>query len=523
MKLLNNKAAKVLALACLSLALLITSGYAYWEWTQLETGEPVQYALVDGNVERPGYYKITEFTTNYDLLLKAGLNDSSEINHIQLIQAANPEQAIEVEVSKEKVAAKAYTKFFDPKVVYFEGNVTVKKELKIANVRYEQVLEEQDRLYTKADGKARISFKNLAEMDVNINTSIKIMNMDDEGEIAFTKIKLENGSLWIKVPKDTPGSVLIIETPTAELSLPETEGEFIISAKPEESSIHAAKGAVTVKEIKSGKSTVLLENQIIVLNSNIQDLDPLQQNFAEDAAKEAFGDLDKSLARFKKSREEASMLLTSHGFNMLISLIPNKKRMVIMDIPKNTYVGDYVDGIFKLDQSLLLAGSEITRGVVERLLGRPVQYVVDVAISDLYAFAGDINNLNVEVDGSAALVLGIPAGLQMLNKDKIIQFLDPKLPGGYAAAVTRQKKVFYAYLKKIKQEGVGKSAATIMSLVSRLRTNLSAKDALKYFEMYTAEANWQVLNIQMPSKQIIKGNLVMQSPDYGRINRLYTQ
>ena len=139
----------------------------------------------------------------------------------KLIQNVNPNKVLEVDVGAKKVKRKVFVDFSEPKLVYFIGKVSITRQLKVARAKVNQMLIERDKISTKSEGKARICFKNLAEIDINVNTKLKWLEINNESVPSIAKIKLETGELWIRIPKGTPGAKLVIKTPNSVIDLGE--------------------------------------------------------------------------------------------------------------------------------------------------------------------------------------------------------------------------------------------------------------------------------------------------------------
>ncbi|MFC1586485.1 FecR domain-containing protein [Fibrobacterota bacterium] len=512
---------KLALLAFLGFVLVLTSGYAYKMVMDGLNPEPVMYAMVDGNVEKPGYYKISDFTTNFDLLEKAGLTDSSNISHIDLIESANPQKALEVGVSKKKVKPKGIMDFSSPEVIYFMGNVSYEKDLKVNKVKLNKILKEKEVLLTRADGKSRIRFKNFAEMDINTNTKIRLDKMDLESSPSLTVFKLDKGQVFLKVPKATPNANLVLVTPTVQVELTGEPVEFMVSARPLETSVHVGKGMAYVTRLDGGQKLLLKEEQIVVVRHGEEVLEAVKQKFTHKTVEDAFGDLEKAYLGYQKSQDEVSILITGGTYNLVASMLPKKNRVVLMDLPPNTYVGDYIDGVFRLDQSLLLAGSELTREIVQRLIGRPVPYVIEVDFQVVGDFAYIMGGLTVEVDPGAAFTMGVGSGLRRLTRDQLIKFLNPRLPGGRDMATVRQKRVLMAFFKEVKRGSVAVYTNILTGILTGSPTNLSIKEGVNLFKTYAKKDNWQVMNITLPTITHTIGPMVLVKPRYDRIHSFY--
>ena len=81
----------------------------------------------------------------------------------------------------------------------------------------------------------------------------------------------------------------------------------MISTKLDETKIHVSKGVVRVTDLIANKRIKLKRAQIIVINSEIEEVSPMQQKFAKKDVVETFGDLQTSFISYKKSQTDRKL------------------------------------------------------------------------------------------------------------------------------------------------------------------------------------------------------------------------
>jgi hypothetical protein len=513
---------KFFAFILLAAGLIFSSVYAIQLWGDSQDKGLVQYALVDGNVERPGYYRVNDLTTNFDVLKKAGINDSSDVKNIELMNSVSSKKTISVGVTKDKIGVKSNSDFVNPQIVYFIGSVILKRGLKPQDAKIKASLHQKDELLCRADGKLRFKFQNYSEIDVNVNSKIKLTSYEERSDFNTSNLQLDNGQIWVKIPKATPGAQIVIRTPVFIISTKGHEAEFLINTNNMESSIHMAKGNVYVEKLSSGQKKLLAKDYILaVKGSEIGLEEPNPRKFTEKIIKDNFGNLEKAYLGYKKTQNEVSFLFTSGAYNVVVSIIPQKNKLMLMDLPGNTYVGNYMNNVFRLDQSLMYAGAELTREIVEMILGRSVKYVTTIDFETVVNFAYIIDGVFVKVDNGAAFVMGITPGLQRLTKEHIVKYLNPELPGGQSMANTRQKLVLRAILEQANQ-----SPADYMRIFTeflrRAQTNITVEEGAEILNMYCSRKNWNKVSISMPGIKYEIADYVLIKPDYAGIEKYYS-
>jgi len=510
---------KVFLLMFSSLVLVLTSGYAYRMVKENINDEELVYAKVEGNVDNPGYYKVNELTTNQELLAQAGLTSTSNISEVELNQPVNPLAPVEVGETETEVIPKQNSYFNLPQCLFTMGKVNLKRNAETKEVIINQHFKEVDILTTSQNGKARVRYKNLSEMDINNNTQIMFNKMTADASTSETELMLNSGQVLVKVPIETPGGKLTIFTKTIKIEFMGEVAEFIVTARPFSSSIHVGMGRINVTLLDKEKEILMAENQSIIVKQGDDVLEPISKKYSKVTSMEIFGDLQTSYMDYQQGREEVSILISSGGFNLVMSMIPQKQKIVIMDLPPNTYVGDYIEGVYSLDKASVYLGAEITRELVQRLLGRPIKHVISLSSRDIINFAFGIDFLRVDVDPGAAFVLKLAPGIQMLQRENIVKFLNPQLPGGRLMAVTRQKKVFMSFLRLAKSSV--KHGFYFVNYLPSIQSNISTTDARKLYKIFYNADTWSYSLVQMPASEFSRGPMLLVKPRYDQILKYF--
>ncbi len=527
----NNKPGKLkvssllVLLTSLILSFVFSTSYAYRSVSKtIDTGD-ADYVLVNGNVKKPGYYKINELTTQYELLAQAGITDSSNIQEFDLGRSIRVNDRINVGVADNKIKKKDISSYSEPRLEFFMGKTSVKRNLKVSKAQYKQSLKVKDLIFTQKNGKAVLTFKNHSELSMATNTRIRFKSIESNGSSQETKIDLLRGSILIKVPELKAKGQLNVRTKIANIYLSEQNSSISVRVGRTKMAVFVLRGRVKVKRRFDGASTVLKANEQIVINlpdeefesEELAELIPVQKNGLKEKLEGNFSELVRSHKEYLKSQEETSIFVVSKGFSFILSLIPKKGRVILMDLPGNTYVGEYVDGIYRLDQAQLALGAELTREVVQRMIGRPIDYVVNISYSNVFELVYILDGISVDVDEVAANKMRISKGRQRLSEKQLIKYLDPRLSG----ARTRQKKLLLSLFSALKEGGLSSYNKYFLPILKATQTNISLKDGGKLFKIYRSIPSWQVVSSTLPSSVFMKGPVVLGKPKYDQIQKIY--
>ena len=505
----------------LTLALGWSIQQNFQEWKGLQNADKKKYVRVEGNVKKPGYYRIEKNTNHYQMLRKAGLTDSSDISHIKLVQNANEDTTIRVGVTKEKIKRVEKSGFTNPTLAFFTGTVFIKEGLELRTAELGQRLVEGWEVTTGPDGQVKILLENQTELYLHSDGVLRLKQVENKQDSKETIIFLDAGELYVKIPVSTPESRMQVQTRTLHSSIGGASGLLKIQAENSYGLVHLKSGDVKVRPA-DGDEWVQLDNQRkAVIRSGDRVALAEEEEFQPEEIKRTFKKLDQNFAEYVESQQEVSFLVCGQpNFYILISMIPTSRKFIIMDIPANTYVGDFMDGIFELDQALAFGGMELSRELVQRLIGRPVKYTMSIGINDVLKIIDGIGGLQVPLDNISAANLNRPAGNQKLSGREVLEFLAPDLRGR-AFAIEKQKTLLLSFFRQFKSKQVDVSPGMIMDSWRNINTNIPLEEAIGFFQALSGNERWNVISTTMPHAPYKHKLMNLVSPRYSLIRQLY--
>ncbi len=492
---------------------------AYADWNNSDSSK---YVLVTGNVQQPGYYKADTVTTAYELLKKAGLNDSSDFSNIQLVQAVSEDSVIEVGVSETKTKRVERRGFTTPKVEFTVGKVLIKNGLKLGDAEVGHKVTSGEELNTSSDAQMRLLFDNGSDLMMQADSKLRIPKVDIENEPRQTEVSIDEGRVLFRIPLATPGSQIVVQTRTAEIIPGEEGGEFLVTSSGTGTEVHVKSGKILVRPNSGDKPIVLEANRYVSVRPGDRLIESEEKAYEEQAVASAFKKLTDTQTKFVESQKELTFLLCGEpNFFTIISFLPKSKRLILLDIPIETYVGDYMDGILTFGQALTYGGMELARELAQRTIGREVKYTMSIGINDVVGVVDGIGGLVVDIDQTSALFLGLPnGGEQRLDGQKVLRYLAPRLEGRQGS-IERQRKVLLSFFTGFKQGNLELTPGIVMDVWKQLHTNVPADEIFKILKSISSGERWSMVTMTMPYDVTKKGPLLLLHPNYASINRIY--
>lgn len=172
---------------------------------------------------------------------------------------------------------------------------------------------------------------------------------------------------------------------------------------------------------------------------------------------------------------------------MLISVDPERHRISVLSVPRDTRA--FVPGVgdTKINASYAFGGPELTIKSVEGLLGVPVHYYVKLGPESFARIIDAIGGVEVDVekdmkytDTWAGLRIDLKKGRQHLSGDQAMQYVRFRHDAiGDIGRVERQQKVLMALYAKLRTPATILAAPTLLRTVAEhTHTNLTMTDMI---------------------------------------------
>lgn len=208
---------------------------------------------------------------------------------------------------------------------------------------------------------------------------------------------------------------------------------------------------------------------------------------------------------------------------MLVNFDPERDRISIFSIPRDTRAQIPGVGETKINASFAFGGPSLTIKTVENLLGIPVHYFVKLGPDSFARLIDAIGGVEIHVekemkyvDRRGGLYINLTKGQQVLSGEQVMHYTRFRSDAqGDIGRVARQQKVLLALFEKLKTPATVLSAPQLFrAFADNAETNLSTTE-LVTLGMFAARL--EAADLQMAT---LPGHI---SPDYWEPNLAKTR
>jgi len=500
MKLNQKNFKKLITITCISFVGLfgLFSIYRYINPSIPSTYRPAEFEIeVKGNVKKPGIYTAHLGMTRFEILQIAGLTDTSDIQHIDLLAQITPNESIEV-ATGEKIMEKEETSYM--RVGFSSGQVQIKRGEAISDVDKGAMLAQGDQIITTGDAQVELTFKDGSTIIMDTSSVIEISELfyqESENSLIYTTIKLIKGFLWVKVQPQPSTIQFSFETEHSSIVLRGTE--FTVGTNAENTELMMYEGIVQVVPKAGGNISNLIEGQKTKINTSStgsllidylldSELDP-SENFA------AFQVKKQEYQRMRKPYHYLYLVLPANYY--LFSLMPSSKINRIISLPPNLLVSDYVQGFDALSDAYLYGGGRMLLSLVENIIKQEISEFVIQDREGLISMIDHMDGLKINLDAQTALKMKIGSGPQKLTGFQVLRYLKISAanPLDFELKKTEVlKSGFQTYLG-------GKRAYSksfITEALKYMKSDVTLERFYKHYELFTSVDSWKFVSSQLP-------------------------
>ncbi|MEN3185379.1 MAG: LCP family protein [Atribacterota bacterium] len=215
----------------------------------------------------------------------------------------------------------------------------------------------------------------------------------------------------------------------------------------------------------------------------------------------------------KPARSDTVMLLfinTRIGEALLFS-IPRDARLSIPGVGQD-----------KVNHAYARGGVALLKKAVEEALGLEIPYFVEINYDGFEKVIDALGGVEIEVekplryvDKAQDLYINIPAGKQVLNGRKALQYVRFRHdPLGDIGRIKRQQTFIQALLTKVNDPSVLMNVSTIVEeLKKSVNTNLSSEDIVQLAIWFRGLEEKRLITETMPGKPIYANGISFWEPD----------
>jgi polyisoprenyl-teichoic acid--peptidoglycan teichoic acid transferase len=215
---------------------------------------------------------------------------------------------------------------------------------------------------------------------------------------------------------------------------------------------------------------------------------------------------------------------------IVFHLDPDKNRIGVISIPRDTRVNVEGYGFTKINHSYAHGGINLLKGTVSNLLSIPIDHYVKVDLDGVSSLVDELGGLNINIhkdlyykDQAGDLYINLKKGKQHLDGQKAIQYLRFRHDKqGDIGRIKRQQQFIYVMANKVTSAGKLLELPLMIKRISKLiDTDLNTKEMINVAAQFSKA--FKAKNIQkgtIPGAITLVDNLSYWQPNITGIDKM---
>jgi len=474
---------------------------------------------VDGNVERPGRYRVPDGTSRFELLQAAGLRSTSDITMLNLTEQIEEEERVNVGTLSSPAGLTSGR--LSARLEFFLGDISIESREGTPRPSDQagMYLVPGDVVNTDSTSQAEISVGPYTRIDIDNASQVAFDQIAArEGERTVTTVYQKEGTAWYRVVYTSKDERFKIVTGSAVVMPVGTGSDFMVEINPNAVRVHTLEGLLLVERpegeevlnLVAGQTLTVFGNRPFQITRTASDVSPNRQ-FAQ-------------LQRDREERRHENMPVNfvfctlPHSY-FLISVRFDRRDITVVSIPAQTSVEQFARGFSTLNESYLLGGTAYVETLVEQLVGTRVERHFVLEPQGLLQLVSAIGGLTLTVDTRAAQYMNVPPGPQHLDAQQVYTFMKPQVSGP-ADSKERQKVVLEALFKVARSRQVSLTTALAEKAVSVMQTDFTISEISDSYSRFTSRQGWAFKTVGLPGNPMQIGGKSIFAPNVDEARRL---
>ncbi|MBD3239328.1 MAG: hypothetical protein GF331_01990 [Chitinivibrionales bacterium] len=472
---------------------------------------------VDGNVDRPGKYRVPDGTSRFELLRVAGVRPTSDISALNL--AGQLQESENLSVGTLSSPATVSSRNNAVRLEFFLGDITI--ESKAGNVRPREpglVLLEGDRIFADSASQAEVSMGPFTRIDMDAGAELVLDKLPREAGERSYEVYQHKGTCWYRVVYATKGERMKVVTPAATAMPGGTGADYMVELGARTTRIHVLEGQVTVQRPGGEEVINLVSNQTLTVFPNR----PFQvtRTASDVSAQRIFAELQKERTDLVVKNAPVNFVFCTLPDNYyFISVRYDESRAVVVSIPGETSVENFARGFNTLGQAFLLGGGPFVQSMVEQLLSTRVERYCALDKQGLLQIVTTLGSITVEVDDRAARFMSLRPGRQPLNAEQVFTFLKPRISGSEDTRM-REERVLRSLFDAVRGGSIVVTSALAQRALTVMESNFTAPEVVGAYAKFRAKQGWSMSMDHLPGARRRVGNATVFTPDPSAARRL---
>jgi Transcriptional regulator len=466
---------------------------------------------IEGNVLRPGSYRVAPGVTQFEILKVAGIRPTSDISLFDLTRQISGNQQLDVGTMPSPVSMKNQSATVRLEFSMGELNI-VAGDGRTRTVEEGLEINASDRILTEEKAQAELSVNTFSRIDMDEFSELVLdkLNADEKGKKLISTFQ-KSGVCWNKIVYTTKSELFKAITPFVNITVAGTGADFMVVVKQDEIDIHDMDGLLLVERTTGAEAINMISGQSAVIFSDNR---PFQvtQLASEANPTDRFSILTKVKSNFVMRHMPLNFVFCAvPSVYIFFSIQFEGGKVHVVHIPGGTSVEEFVQGCSTLDQAFLYGGGVFVSTLIEQIMDARIPKYCVFDKEKVIRVAGAIGGLKVDVDEKAASALKVSKGLQKLNSTQLVLFLKPSI-SGTEDFEARQTKVIKALFEGLQSKNIVLTALLAQQLITNLETNFTAGEIMDHYSKFVTGKNWTTKEYALPVKRVTQNGHVRIDP-----------
>jgi hypothetical protein len=474
---------------------------------------------VQGDVRRPGLYRVPEGTTQFEILKVAGVRPTSDLSGFNLMNAAGENS--EIAVGSRPIAGGIKQQAIMVRLEFYFGDVTITgKDGRNIPTQEGIALSEGDRVQTDLSSQAELSLGSFSRVDIDAFADLVFDNTSiaDDGSSTLNLFQ-KAGACWYKIAYGGKGEAYQIVTPNIVVTVSGNNADFLLDIQPDRTIVNLTDGQLRIDRTSGAESVNLITGQ----SANIfNDGRPIQvSRLAPDmSAAERFSQLsqERKTQTVRGQPLNFSFLSTPFAF-FVVSAQFEKGIIYTIHIPPRLMIEQYAEGIQTIDEAYLYGGPALVNSLLERILTLRLTRYAQFTRDNILKTADILGGINASIDQKSSAQLKMSAGSNRLNSQNLATYLSPASSSPEEAEV-RQRQLLGDLIKDLRDKKIVLNATNTSQILGLIESNFTTQEVLDYSLRLSTSGDLKHKDVNLPVKeQRVKGRLVYE-PDLDKCREI---
>lgn len=510
----RNSRRKKLALIVYALlgTLILWQGFALIKYTRRTadlSGLKTYQVNIEGNVRRPGLYRIPEGTTHFEILKMAGVRPNSNISSFNLSSQVNENSRMEVGTLDQPVNTTVEDKLVARLEFYF-GDISHISADGRSNPQHEGMeIAPGDKIITESSTQAEVSIGAFSRVDLDAFSEVvfDVIGLVEENK-KTTELFQKSGLCWYKsVYTKGQNELFRIMTHSGVITVGGSGAYFLIEVKNDQIQVNLTDGLLLVERAGGGEALNMISGQSVTI---YKDGRPFQVSklTPDISTNERFSQLSEKKVKHMTRLMPMNFLFCGVPATFfLISLQYETGSIHLIRIPPGLLIEQFAQNISTLDEAFLFGGPAFVSTFVERLFDTRISKYCVFGKDDVLRTADILGGVPAFIDARTAVSLNLSPGSNRLSGTTLALYLAADINNGQ-----RQAEVIKSMINEFRNRKTTLTMFLAEQIFHGIETNYTASDAMDQYSRFMERKNWTFKDHTMPVRMTRCGNKVCYDP-----------